>query len=392
MAGTDADWYASAVLSTVERAGIDDEEGDAERLDTAADIFLDELAARHDTALFDRRRQLTEFYQRFHTRWRDAFEMLEFVILAHEQAGVLYKSIHDLKYRSDEEKSYEYSALVTLHARACQVAREVLALIKAGYADGAMARWRALFEMASVAEFIADHGDETAERFLKYRVVETFREARKYEQYHEDLGFAPLEDGVIENLRDRVEELTDEYGNSFKSHWGWAEQDLDEDASRRVVAREAGTVQYTPFYALASNAVHGGSKGSQYRLGLTDETQGDLLLLGPTDVGMTDPAQLTSLMLHRVSAALLELGEESYWGVMATALEEIAHEVPGMFVTMPAELSTREESGELADAIAEQLEAEIMSEHDAERLEDVDVEDINIEEILGTVFGLDSDE
>lgn len=77
MAGTDADWYASAVLSTVERAGIDDEEGDAERLDTAADIFLDELAARHDTALFDRRRQLTEFYQRFHTRWRDAFEMVE---------------------------------------------------------------------------------------------------------------------------------------------------------------------------------------------------------------------------------------------------------------------------------------------------------------------------
>lgn len=314
--------------------------------------------------------------------------MLEFVILAHEQAGVLFKSVHDIKYPTDEEKSYKYSALVTLHTRACQVAREVFELIKAGYADGAMARWRALFEMATVASFIADQEEETAERFLKFRVVETFREGKKYEQYHENLGFAPLADSVLDDLREQVDELTDEYGNSFKSHWGWAEKDVEENASRRVVASEAGTVQFSPFYTLASNAVHGGSKGSQHRLGLTDDTQGDLLLLGPTDVGFTDPAQLTALMLHRVSAALLDLGEEPYWDVMMNGLEEMAHEVPRMFVTAPVE----EAGGELADAIAELMIEEIVAKHDVDKLDELNINEIDIEEMLDSVFNMNAEE
>jgi hypothetical protein len=353
------------------------------------DVFLDELSEQHDLALVDRRVRMAGFHQRLHGRWRDAFGALEFAILAHEQAGVLYKSVHDLKYPNDEDKSYEYSALVKLHARACQVAREVLTLIKAGYADGAIARWRALFEMATVAGFIVNHGDETAERFLKYRVVESFKEAKEYERYHEDIGFPPLEEGLMDNLREQVEELTNEYENSFKSNWGWAEQDLEEDASRRVVANEAGTVEFTPFYAFASNAIHGGSKGTQYRLGLTDETQDELLLSGPTDVGFTDPAQLTSLMLHQVTAALLELGEEPYWEVMTGALDEITDEVPTMFVTTPIKSSMQEVRGELTEAIMEQVEEQMRERENVEEFEDVDMDDIPIGEILEEVFDLE---
>jgi hypothetical protein len=386
-----ANWYVSSVLSMADDVEFDSEEQDDSIHDDAADVFLNKLSKRHDSALFDRRLRLTGFYQRFHDRWQDAFETLDFTILVHEQAGVLYKSVHDLKYPSDEEKSYEYSALVRLHARACQVAREVLTLIKAGYADGAVARWRALFDMATVAVFIADHGDKTAERFLKYRGVETLREGKEYQEYHEDLGFAPLEDSVMDSLRERVEGLTNEYGNSFKSNWGWAEQDLREDASRRVVAREAGTVEFTPFYAFASNAVHGGSKGTQYRLGLTDETQDELLPLGPTDIGFTDPAQLTSLMLHRVTAALLQLGEEPYWAVMTKALDDIAHEVPEMF-TPPVESSIEEASSELTEVIMERVKEQITEREEIENLEDIEIEDIDIGEILEDVFNLDSNQ
>jgi hypothetical protein len=144
-------WYASSMLSTIERTDLSEGEQDDDLLDEATDIFLSELSERHDSALFDRRVRVAGFNQRLHSRWREAFETLEFAILAHEQAGVLYKFDHDLKYPSDEDKSYEYSALVRLHARACQIAQEILTLVRAGYADGAMARWRALFEIGTVA-------------------------------------------------------------------------------------------------------------------------------------------------------------------------------------------------------------------------------------------------
>lgn len=380
-------WYAPAVLSMVVRNGLENGKIDDDRLESAADVFLDELAERYDEALVERRLRLTGFYQRFHSRWQDAFETLEFGILVHEAAGVLFKHNHDLKYPSDEAKSYEYSALIILHARACQVSREVMTLIKGGYADGALARWRALYEMATVAEFIEEHGDETAERFLKYRIVETFRDGKKYEKYHEGLGFDPLEDGVIESLEEAVEELTDEFENSFKSHWGWAEQDLEEDTSRRRVAEEVGTAKFLPFYAMASNAVHGGSKGSQERLGLRKSVQEEVLPLGPSDVGFEDPAQLTSLMLHRVTAALLGLGEGPHWNVMVKGLEKIAHEMPGTFVAAPIESAIKESSGELAEAIVERVKEEIVDREGVERLKDVDVEEVDMGEVLEDVSG-----
>ncbi len=383
-------WYASSMLSTIERTDLSEGEQDDDLLDEATDIFLSELSERHDSALFDRRVRVAGFNQRLHSRWREAFEALEFAILAHEQAGVLYKVDHDLKYPNDEDKSYEYSALVRLHARACQIAQEILTLVRAGYADGAMARWRALFEIGTVADFIADHGNETAERFLKFSVRETLREAEEYEEYYENLGFAPVEDGVIEDLREEMNELRSEYGNSFDSNYGWAEQDLDGDASRRAVAREVGTVKFMPFYAFASNAIHGGSKGTQYRLGLTEETQGELLSVGPTNVGFTDPAQLTSLMLHRVTAALLGLGEVSYWKVIVRALDEIAHEVPEMFVTTPVKSSVQEASSELTNAIMEQVKEQMTEREGIDMIEDIEVDDIEIDEILDDVFDLEA--
>lgn len=385
------DWFAEAILSMDESLEVDDFSTEDVLYD-AADTFLNELAKHHDPALLDRRLELAGFYRRFHNRWQRAFDTLEFVVQAHEEAGVLFKSYHDLKFPTDEEKTYEYSALILLHARACQVAREVLVLITAGYADGAMARWRALYEMATVAEFIREHGEETAERFLKYRVVETYKQGRKYEEHYEELGFEPLEDDALDRLSEQVDKLTDKYGNSYYSNWGWAEQDLEEDAHRGEVAKQVGTVKFSPFYAMASNSVHGGSKGSQERLALRKSVQETLLPLGPQEAGFTDPAQLTSLMLHRVTAALLELGEDPHWTAVTEALEQIAHEVPGAFVADPFETAIKESSEEIAEVIVDRVKQEIKEREDIDGLGDLEVDNLDIDDILEDIFGWESTE
>ena len=64
----------------------------------------------------------------------------------------------------DGQRDYVFEALSRLLARACRIAEEVLVLLKAGYGQGALARWRALHEVAVVADLIAENGEDCAER------------------------------------------------------------------------------------------------------------------------------------------------------------------------------------------------------------------------------------
>jgi hypothetical protein len=61
-----------------------------------------------------------------------------------------------------------------------------------------------------------------------------------------------------------------------------------------------------PFHHISNDAVHGGSKGF-YRLGLMDDTQSKMLLVGPSNYGLADPIQNASISLLHVCACLLSI-------------------------------------------------------------------------------------
>ncbi len=79
-----------------------------------------------------------------------------------------------------KEGDFVFDVVIRLHARACQIASEVLKLLKSGFADGAHARWRSLHEVAVVALFIHKHGNDVAEKYLLHDVVESYRAATQY--------------------------------------------------------------------------------------------------------------------------------------------------------------------------------------------------------------------
>jgi len=324
-------WFAASVLEALEDLleDLDGDEDGEEFFEKGIDNLLDELALRYGKAVDVEKEVRHGFETRLYYRWGAAFDVLEFFIMSNEQTGRLFKALHGEK--AEEENDALIEALIQLHARACQVAREVLALMRAGYADGAFSRWRAIFETAATARFIAENGENTAIRFLNHRTVDDYYELKSYRQHREALGFEPVDEEKWESLEKLFEELIDEYGKVFKTNYGWAAADLDEDPSRRAVVDAVGLERYRTYYAFASDTVHGGSKGTQFRLGLTEDTQEEMLLAGPSNTGFTDPAQFTVLMLIETTDSLLSLKEEIWWPIISRTLSELVDEVIDAF-------------------------------------------------------------
>jgi len=340
----DTNWFVEAVENTL---GTDPEDiaDDADKIENVVFEYSEELlaeyAVKYPSVMDDEAATREGFETRLHQRWGQAFDNLEFFIRLNHEAGSSFKQ-HLIEDDELSDSDPLLSALFRLHARACQVSREVLALMRAGYADGAFSRWRALYEIAISAQFISKYGKDTAERFLHHKIVDDYFEAELLQEHHEELGFEPFSDEEMEAIEERLEQMVSKYGGAFKQSYGWTHTELDENPSRSTVAEDVGLDMYEPYFAFASDTVHGGAKGTLYRMGLTPNTQTEVMAAGPTNTGFTDPAQFTVLMLAEVTEALLLNREEVMWSLISTSLLELTHEVIATF-----------------DDIRKQLEAEI---------------------------------
>lgn len=376
----DGDWFSSSVLEMVDYLDEVDEDRDDEQFEVAADILLDEFAREYDKALAEYRLIFALAYHRIRQRWGEAIEMLNFYIILNEQAGALFASMYD-----EPEGDDRFAALLQLHARACQVSREVLALLRAGYPGGAFARWRPIYEMAVAANFIEEHGQNTAKRFLQHRTIEDVREMEEYRRHHEKLGFEELDEQTEEDLVDLENKLVGRYEHSFKEDYGWADLVLENDEKPvlPVLARKVGIEEYLPYYRFASDFVHGGSKAVQGRLGLVKENPDEVVGVGPVNQGFIDPAQFTALMLPQVTNAFLGLEDEPYWEVISRVLEDFGREVVGAFVV--ASMPLKEMSRNIAEKITEEYHGSLLEG------EEVEMSDEFADDIMEEVFGTDSE-
>jgi hypothetical protein len=75
--------------------------------------------------------------------------------------------------RDKYDDNAQHLALVKLHARACLISAEILSLLRSGHASGAHARWRALHEVAVIADFLASGDSDLARGYLLYEHVES---------------------------------------------------------------------------------------------------------------------------------------------------------------------------------------------------------------------------
>ena len=221
--------------------------------------------------------------------------------------------------------------LTRLHARSCQICDEVLTLLGAGLADGAMARWRTLHEVSVVALFIQQHGEELATRYVEHEIVEAFRAAREYHERQDQLGYEPITDEELGRLKLNYEAVLRKYGDPFATQYGWAAHHLDNRRpSIASIEYAIGTGHLRPHYRLASHNVHPNPKGVFFKLGLLQETA--VLLAGPSNAGLDEPGPSTALSLLKATMPLAMMNPTLDTVVVLNILTALEREIGAAFV------------------------------------------------------------
>ena len=144
--------------------------------------------------------------------------------------------------------------MVRHHARSCQIAQEILCLLKSGYADGAHARWRALHEVNATSMFIAKHGKECAERYYFHNIVDSYISMGEHKKYEDRLQEKAASDDDIAACKIRYDTLLKKYGNKFSDQYGWAAHVFPNH--KRIgfgaIEKDVGLDHMRPYYRWAS--------------------------------------------------------------------------------------------------------------------------------------------
>lgn len=292
-------------------------------------------------------RALKPFERNLARKWKGPLDLLSIILAIANELGASIN--HDIRARS--EISVLTDVLTRLHGRACQVAGEVINLLNSGYADGAMARWRTLHEIAVVALFIQTHGEECANRYLQHSHVESYRAALNYERYRDRLGGSPMEQSEIDDLRMRYDQLSQRFGSAFLEPYGWAAAALGNSKPKfSDIEQNVAIDHLRPYYKMASYNVHPNSRGIFFRLGLLPEA--DLILAGPSNFGLADPGQFTAISLGQASSALAALNPTLDAIISVKVILALSSEAATSFAAVQNEIEQEEMGGPLGQTAA----------------------------------------
>lgn len=303
-------------------------------LDLAQDLSGEIKASLNiyaDQELEEHREQTKQFTERNLNRWKCGFDLLEKLILICIDSGNTFKE--DFFSDAEENPNLCASVAVRLHARSCHIANEILCLLKSGYADAAQARWRALHEVAVTQLFVAKHGDECAQRYVDHGVIESYKGMCQHKEYEHRLQEKGPDDSEIVECKRYVDELVGTYGKDFKGQYGWALPFVHKEKGATFfdLEKDVNLDHFRPYYKWASQNVHAGPKGLLGQLGLC-EAETDMLLVGPSNSGMTDPAHSTALSLVQTTTNLLVLEPTIDHIVVMKIIGDMSHEIGDAFL------------------------------------------------------------
>jgi len=264
--------------------------------------ILKSLKISSKRMLKDRALSFLSFESNLYSVYKKAFDLLEMLVVIALEAGESFND--EVRGQESFETDYISNVLTRLHARACQIAYEILVLLKSGLADGSHARWRSLHEISVTGIFIRAHGNEMAERYLLHNEIESYDAAKTYQENCNGLGAEPLSQKEIMEFKDIYNELIGRFGNNYRFDYGWASNVVGGRPTFRDIEKCAGLEHLRPYYKTACNNVHANPRSMFFKLGLYPES-GNILLAGPSDVGLTSPGHLTAISLTQITTTLL---------------------------------------------------------------------------------------
>lgn len=226
------------------------------------------------------------------------------------------------------EKTHFVEVMIRLHPQACLVASEIGALLSAGYAQGAYARWQTLYEIGVISLFIEEHGEELALRFWMHGAIERQRLANEYAL----AGFSPLDSDITLEVTADRESAISRWGKDFSRPNGWAAAELNNPTPTFRHIEEA--VHELPrdkrwHYQWASFGVHPNVWGLTVNIGLPSNLQGSLV--GPSIFGLALPASASLVSLNQATTAFVSLCPDTEWWIRLQTLRYLIESAQAEF-------------------------------------------------------------
>lgn len=137
-----------------------------------SDVMASDTVDLMENTMFERvleeRTKTSQFIAHNEQIWGKGFVASEAMyIISLELAQTFNGYVTSLPQEDFSSKQFRYTALCAIHGRACQQFLEILHLLKNGFADGAYARWRSIYELSVIAEFISKNGENVAKAYCE---------------------------------------------------------------------------------------------------------------------------------------------------------------------------------------------------------------------------------
>lgn len=267
-----------------------------------------------------------EIYNKISDNYKVGIKLFEgFMELNAQISSMTYGKYFKLFDTFDDH--FKLDTLIAIHVRACQVANEILVLIKNGYADGAHARWRTLHELSVTFLYLYDSDYEVIHMYNDYEIFEKYKKAKEYKSCESKLDLEKLEDVEWDELFNRREEIIKKYGKDFSEGYGWTMNDLPKGRRNfRELEKHVGTEKLRIIYSWANESVHAGVSGIKEKLSLREE-ESYYFLTSSNDCGFLDPVQYTSYSLCQMSEVLLGMEDSMLHKIFDELLFYFQHEI-----------------------------------------------------------------
>ncbi|EEF26002.1 conserved hypothetical protein, partial [Ricinus communis] len=267
--------------------------------DLLPDQILHSLLSKAPSMLREHRAADRGFERRNFKRWRSAFDAIETMVQIAQEVG----EACDVEGRelAMAESDYRFEALSQLFPRAILVAREIIHLLKGGFPDGALSRWRSLHELTVTAMFIRENDKAIALRYLATFDFQARRAAKQYNLYAERANLKPFSAEELADMDGRCEMASSMIGGEIKGDWGWAAPAFSRENATFVDLEKAVKMDHwRPRYKWASQHVHSGHRPGDSLLGASEAKQ-PIMLVGRSNSGFIDPLHMTAISLSQIA-------------------------------------------------------------------------------------------
>lgn len=268
------------------------------------------------------------------SHWEDAMNTLELLIHLCIKAGSDLSASRELTTSLENEN--HIGLLIRLHAKACSMANEILLLLKNGFADAAQARWRSLHEVNVTLKFIHTSGAQCSERFLAHEIVDSYETMKSHRKYENRLQEKVPTNDEYEMIETMYKNSLRKFGKDFKEQYGWAIPFLPETTGKTGFQRIEKYVELDhmrPYFKWASQNIHTSTKTILKSLSMPTFEK-DIINVGPSNFGLTDPAHCTaiSLMQSTIWLIMTDMSENS--AITMNILRSLAKSVGDEFLTV----------------------------------------------------------